>query len=310
VSNIPSQAPSVYSNDIRDSFEEHPTLRPIQQQDFHNIQSGRQTLPPISTTIPYTPLTPTFILGNSYNSFSASSNYTDRDFRLQIPRDFIPAYGPLNESNNGPMRPHVLPAHSPASSIQLAPLPKHTAFTSPNHNYPSGPAPPGFDAKYVSDERQQFQTYNYPNYSNVHQPNVNYAIHNQEFERQQHNHRQQQQHQQGRQCITSPFRASYNTQSSSAPVLPGFSTFPSPFPDFHDLYSLGQPRSSGTSARAQQDGIQSFAAVSSTGYGGDLRPMEMGYLEQPEQILGSSRVGAVNKTSDRRASKKRKSVIG
>jgi len=263
VSYISSHSSSFQSEELRDPFE-RPTLRPIQQHSFHNVPAERQTLPSLSTTIPYTPLTPTSGSSTSYNNFSA--NDASHEPRLYTPREFVPAYGQLNASNNSSNSRQQVSYHerSPASPTQLAPLLQHAALTSHDDHFASGLTLPPHQQQYPQDQHS----------------------------------------------ITSPLQTSYINNAippTSHQALPGFSTLPSPFHDLYDLYVPAQPRSSGTSMLAQQHG--SMRSYSPSGYGG-LQPMQVEHLEQPEHILGSSKVGTGRNGSGRRESKKRRSVAG
>lgn len=209
----------------------------------------------------------------------------------------MPAYGQLNASKNNNNNSRQQVSHhdrSPASPIQLAPLLQHAALTSHDDHFATGLIQPTFDSRYAPTQNQQAQSYRHHAmpYHDVKYPSQHQQQQPQRF----------QQYPQGQHSITSPLQTSYINNaipSTSHQALPGFSTLPSPVHDLYDLYVPAQPRSSGTSMLAQQHGSMR-----------SLQPMQVEYLEQPEHILGSSKVGGGRNGSGRRESKKRRSVAG
>lgn len=302
VSHISSQTSSLQSGDTRDSFE-HPVLRPIQQQASNANPAERQTLPPLSTTIPYTPLTPNSVPSTSYSHSSGSFHHGDHGSRLQTPRGLVPAYGQLLASNNNTTHQH---GYGPVSPAQLAPPFQHAGIRIAQNDHRPGPGTSFLDSKYTPMEPQQAHAYQY---SNMFQH--------------QHQHLEQRQHQHG---ITSPLPyPNAHFSPTTHPALPGFSTFSSPWPGFEDQYAPAVPRSSGTGLAFQSDmhsfsamqrsptqygGMHPFPLPQSSGLAGGFPPVVVGHLEQPEKILGSSKVGEARRSSDKRSSKKRTSVIG
>jgi len=295
---ISSRVSDFHGEKPRDAFE-RPKLRPIQQQSSLEFPAERQTLPPLSTTISYAPSPSSSGSSTSYNNFTAPAS----GGTIQTLRGLVPVYTQLNASNND-FRQHASQYHAQHSTspAQLAPLLQHTSLTRRHDDFSSGLTLPPIDSRFAPAQNEQAKSYCYQAmpYHDVHCPS-------QQQDQQQPQHPRPQQ-----QSVTSPWPTSYlnNTvPQTSHQALPGFSTLPTPFSGFHGLYAPAQPRSSGTSMLDQQATTNSFPPMSSWGYG-PLQPMQVGDLQQPEQVLGSSTLSSGRKASGRRESRKRRSVVG